>query len=300
MGSHLHKAKVVKNDEFYTSYEDIEKELIHYKNCFDNKIVYCNCDFDWSNFVKFFNDVKIDWNIKEVINTGSDFSNDQNLRLLKKADIVVTNPPFSLFREYVATLVKYDKTFLIMGNCGAATNRDIFPLIKNDKIWIGLNRASDFTDQEGNSVKLGNVVWYTNLFKADKRNLVLTEKYDPAKYPKYDNYDAIEVSRIRDIPCDYGGVMAVPVTLLSDWRCDIIDVVGAPQPGCHGETAPKHGYRDFWCQRQDGSLTGRGGYQTRYSPFIEMNDGKRNILTDGKKELQAVYKRVFIKLKQKD
>ena len=125
----LHKAKRNKNDEFYTQLPDIEKELGHYKKHFKNKIIYCNCDTKDSNFVKYFQDNFEALELKELLYTHNDFRD--NIALLKKADIVVTNPPFSLFRQYLAQLIEYKKKFLIIGSLNAVTYKEVFPLIKN-------------------------------------------------------------------------------------------------------------------------------------------------------------------------
>ena len=140
MSNHnFHRAKQTKNDEFYTQYNDIERELVHYKEYFKDKVVYCNCDADWSNFVKFFNDVKDTWGIKKLLTNSNDFRSPEAIAKLQEADIVVTNPPFSLFREYIAQLMKYDKKFLVIGNMGAVTYKEIFPLIKENKLWLGVS-----------------------------------------------------------------------------------------------------------------------------------------------------------------
>ena len=132
--SNLSEAKKNKNDEFYTMYEDIEKELVHYRDHFKDKIVYSNCDAKWSNFVKFFEDHKEEYGISEFLYSSVDFRGEESIEMLKRADIVVTNPPFSLFREYVAQLMEYEKKFLIIGNKNAITYKEIFPLIKENSL----------------------------------------------------------------------------------------------------------------------------------------------------------------------
>ena len=168
-----------------------------------------------------------------------DFRSKECIELLKQADIVVTNPPFSLFREYVAQLVEYDKKFLIIGNKNAVTYKEIFSLFKENKIRIGYrNMNSDFWLEvpEGNSfekVENGKKVkhimacWYTNLPTTKQEEvLVLYKKYTPEEYPKYDNYDAIDVSKVTDIPQDYNGVIGVPITFLDKYNPEQFEIVG--------------------------------------------------------------------------
>ena len=171
-----------------------------------------------------------------------DFRNEECIELLKQADIVVTNPPFSLFREYVAQLIEYDKKFLIIGSMNAITYKEIFPLIKENKMWLGYKQPVNFVvpdyyeereyrswrDENGvNWRSMGNTCWFTNI-DIEKRHekLILYKKYTPEDYPKYDNYDAIEVSKVKDIPCDYDGVMGVPITFLDKYNPDQFEIIG--------------------------------------------------------------------------
>ena len=174
-----------------------------------------------------------------------DFRKEESINLLKRADVVVTNPPFSLFREYVAQLVKYDKKFLIIGNVNALKYKEIFPLIKQDKMWLGcsihsgdrefgvpddypLEASSCRIDEKGRKfIRVKGVRWYTNIeHKERHEEMILYRKYDPAVYPKYVNYDAIEVSKTADIPCDYDGVMGVPITFMDKYNPDQFEIVG--------------------------------------------------------------------------
>lgn len=171
---------------------------------------------------------------------AGDFRSLECVELLREADIVVTNPPFSLFREYVALLVKYDKRFLIIGNQNAITYKEIFPLIKENKMWLGYGfkgGASHFInhhyvdyatagDHKEGMIRVSGVVWFTNL-ETDKRHepLRLGRKYAEADYPRYDNYDAIEVSKTIDIPADYYGVMGVPITFLDKYCPDQFEII---------------------------------------------------------------------------
>lgn len=239
MNSNLNNAKRNKNDEFYTLYDDIERELMHYKEHLKGKKIFCNADdYKKSNFTKFFVDNFHCLGIKQIesldINgnyykydgenvvtkllSNGDFRSEASIELLKEADIVCTNPPFSLFREYVAQLVEYDKQFLIIGNFNAVKYKEIFPLIKDERLWVGYSPRSMTFIQPDGSEKQVNAVWFTNLeVKRRKEPMKLYHSYEgnEDKYPKYDNYDAIEVSRVNSIPKDYEGVMGVPITFLT-------------------------------------------------------------------------------------
>lgn len=174
---------------------------------------------------------------------AGDFRSAECLELLDEADVVVTNPPFSLFREYVATLMDYDKKFVIMGNINAVTYKEIFPLIRNNKLWPGFsfNKAMRFAmpeeyesrtderDEKGRKIsKVPAIAWYTNLDIVKRHeDLLLYRRYKghEDEYPKYDNYDAIEVSKVKDIPEDYHGVMGVPITFMDKYNPDQFDIV---------------------------------------------------------------------------
>ena len=172
-----------------------------------------------------------------------DFRSAECIDLLKEADIVVTNPPFSLFREYVAQLIKYDKKFLIIGQQNAIHYSDIFPLIKANKLWLGYNngdmafkvpqhyeeRATRFwIDENGQKWRsMGNICWFTNLdIKKRHENLILYKNFNPIEYPTYDNYQAINVGKYADIPCDYEGIMGVPITFLNKFNPDQFELIG--------------------------------------------------------------------------
>ena len=200
--------------------------------------------------------LKTDANVLTVLDGNGDFRSPECVALLKEADIVVTNPPFSLFREYVAQLIEHDKKFLIIGNSNAITYLDFFPLIKANKLWLGMKRIgssraqSDMyfsvtperaaelvaTKKEGDGyvringvvyARLGNAAWFTNLDHARRHeNIILTEKYDSEKYATYHNYDAIEVSKVADIPEDWEGEMGVPITFLGQHNPEQFEIVG--------------------------------------------------------------------------
>ena len=280
----LHGAKREKNDEFYTQLSDIEKELVHYKDHFKNKVVLCNCnDALHSNFAKYFSlnfeflglkklictsygdgdengkvciytgdkngnripDIE-EWYCYELDGKG-DFRSDACIELLKESDIVVTNPPFSLFREFVATLEKYNKKFLILGNKNAITYKEIFPLLKENKIWLGLTMQSGgrfiVSDEKTTSVAakcidgvntafICGAHWFTNLEHSKRHEKIdLYKHYNPEEYPKYDNYDAIEVSKTCEIPMDYDGVIGVPITFLDKYCPEQFEIIG---DACNG------------------------------------------------------------------
>ena len=282
-------AKNKKNDEFYTRLEDIQKELNNYKEYFKDKIIYCNCDDIYtSNFYKYFKDNFNKLGIKKIIATNlsldntayktefdnnskesrtelrgnGDFRSEECVKLLQESDIIVTNPPFSLFREYIAQLIKYNKEFLIIGNMNAATYKEIFPLFKSNQVWFGYTSPKIFITPDRTEKKFGNILWYTNL-ESGKRHCRIDLKNcyygNENSYPKYDNYDAIEVSKVVNIPCDYYGLMGVPVTFLNKYCPEQFELIG-----------------------HDHDLTGDGG--------AGISDGQ--FICKGKN----VYKRVLIKL----
>ena len=274
--NNLHTAKATKNDEFYTQLEDIENELKYYKDYFKGKVVYCNCDGflneEKSNFFVYFSLNYEFLGLKGLICTkynpngkgrkyeyygdlngnnypdeeeiftsdlegDGDFRSEECIEILKKCDIVCTNPPFSLFRQYVAQLFEYKKDFLIIGNVNAISYKEVFPLIKENKMWLGVSSFNkgmyfgvpdDYTyadtykfDRERNGKKVmrvSSICWFTNLdHKKCHEELLLYKKYNTDEYPKYDNYNAIDVSKTRDIPMDYDGVMGVPITFLGKY-----------------------------------------------------------------------------------
>jgi len=326
----LTKAKRAKNDEFYTQYPDIQREVEAYleydPNTFKGKVVYSNCDDPFeSNFFRYFvlnfkrlglkqlittsykpspvantqlelfgndqtlkpakgrpkitankfiiNDVgDMDgdgaFNLTDIaeqlkanknnewapLDGDGDFRSDECIELLKQSDVVVTNPPFSLFREYIKQLFDYDKKFVIIGNMNAITYKEIFPLIKEDKLWLGNgfhagnayfatpNVRSDFAsgvyDQKTGLVKFRNCHWFTNLDHGRRHqaltlmtmadNLKFNKKMkDKTAYDRYDNYDAIEVPFTNAIPSDYEGVMGVPISFLDKYNPDQFEIVGS-------------------------------------------------------------------------
>ena len=295
----LNKARKAKNDEFYTDYSEIEKELAHYSNHFKDKIVLCNCDDPYySEFWRYFkvrfdvlglkkligthydgknlpsyaiefsmiesnelsykdskilrerynttdfdldsiSDCKIHW-----LNGDGDFRSEECLEYLGECDIVVTNPPFSLFREFVRLLVSFDKKFIMLGNNSVLTYSIFFPLIKSNKVWagFGFNKVMRFIIPDEYEIKgngyidkddgkkrgfVSSMSWFTNLpIKKRKEDLILYRTYNPLDYPKYDNYNAINVDKVADIPIDYDGVMGVPITFLDKYNPNQFEIVG--------------------------------------------------------------------------
>ena len=273
--TNLSKARKDKNNEFYTQLSDIENEVKHYKSYFKDKIVYCNCDdYEKSSFFEYFSINFKMLGLKKLITTcykskdsdepskndskhavcleyfgntfkytklqgDGDFRSKECIELLKQADIVVTNPPFSLFREFVAQLIEYDKKFLIVGGQIKVCCKEIFHLIKNNKLWLGYEDGAmtfkvpdSYTgtcngEPGDKKATLGNICWYTNL-DIDKHNLgiSLSKNYTIQDYPKYDNYDAINVNKLKDIPKDYNGVMGVPITILGRYNPEQFEILG--------------------------------------------------------------------------
>lgn len=330
----LNKAKETKNDEFYTQYSDIQKEIEAYleynPDVFRGKVVYCNCDDPFeSNFFRYFvlnfnklglkqlittsykpspvantqlqlfgddktltkvkgrpkvtankfiiNEVRdIDedgeFNLKDVarqlkanknnewtpLEGDGDFRSDESINLLKQSDIVVTNPPFSLFREYIKQLIDYDKKFLIIGNMNAITYKEVFPLLRDNKVWLGnnykINAGAMFfeipekianleqvreikTNESGKKVyitRVQGVRWFTNLDHGRRHQpLPLMTKAEVIKFAtkkpfeKYDNYDAIEVSLVKNIPSDYDGVMGVPMSIFDKYSPEQFEILGS-------------------------------------------------------------------------
>ena len=185
-------------------------------------------------------------NVISILQGNGDFRSDECVELLKQSDVVVTNPPFSLFREYLAQLVQYNKKFLIIGNVNAITYKETFALIKENKLWMGASihsgdrefrvpdsyplKAAGFrVDEKGTKyIRVKGVRWFTNLdYPQRHEDLILYKHYTSEDYPKYDNYDAINVNVTNDIPCDYEGVMGVPITFLDKYNPDQFEILAA-------------------------------------------------------------------------
>ena len=159
---------------------------------------------------------------------NGDFRSAECIELLKESDIVVTNPPFSIAREfYIPTLIQYNKKFLVIGDLNWITYKNFFSYLQNNTLWLGYNSVKEFRQPDNSIKKFGNKLWFTNLdIQKRHEELILNRKYDPNEYPKYDNYDAIEVSKVADIPLDYDGVMGVPITFMSSYNPDQFEILG--------------------------------------------------------------------------
>lgn len=268
--SNLRKAKRNKNDEFFTRISDIEKEMVFYKDRFKDKVIFCNCDDpEYSNFWKYFYmnfkhlglkkliathynadrpTYKLEYDgtdvVKARLKENGDFRSFESIELLKSCDIVITNPPFSLFREYVAQLMEYGKEFLIIGNYNAITYKEIFSLMREDKVWIGHRNVKEFilpknaptkssqrTDEDGvRYQKFGNISWFTNLDTTKRHeDIILFKNYydNPEDYPRYDNYEAINVDKVKEIPVDYDGLIGVPMTFMDKYNPEQFEIVDA-------------------------------------------------------------------------
>lgn len=253
----LNTAKIIKNDEFYTQLKDIEDELQYYTKHLENKIVLCNCDNPkYSNFYKFFYDNFEKLKLKKLIATfmqekngmmfevciknnskvinktqlkqNGDFRSNEMINILDKVDIVITNPPFSLFREFIEILIKHNKLFLVIGNANAITYKKCFEYIAKYKMWLGHNCVRRFISPEKKIVEGARSFWYSNLpTDKQKRHIQLIKKYSPKEYRHYDNYNAIEVSKTKDIPYDFDGVMGVPVTFLDKYNPNQFVILGS-------------------------------------------------------------------------
>ena len=268
--TNLRKAAKVKNDEFYTRYEDIENEVMKYRKQFKDKIVYLPCDDPaekksefWSFFVNNFdafglkkliathfdesgraykiwidsdlnNDGWIDDAdaLQEDLKGNGDFRSEECVEILKECDIICTNPPFSLFRELIDLIMTHNKQFLIIGNKNAYAYKEIFTLIKNNKIWTGYNAVHNFIQPDGNIKKFGNIGWFTNL-QSKKRNeeLILTKVYNKIDFPYLDNYNAINVGKVVNIPKDFDGYMAVPITFIDKYNPNQFEIFGITNTG---------------------------------------------------------------------
>lgn len=334
----LAQAKDAKKDEFYTQLSDIEKELVHYREYFRDKVVFCNCDDPYeSNFFKYFalnfnalglkkliatcydgspiaqqelplfpevetepkrkaykveisevpdldgngtadlTDVQLllkssDNNVKAELKGNGSFDSPESIELLKEADVVVTNPPFSLFREFLALLDKYNKQFIIIGNTNALKYKLTFKMFQEDKIRTGytnFNVGMYFQVPDSwekfhhieNGKKIARVstsCWFTNL-PVSKHNeeLILIKHYTPEEYPKYDNYDAINVNTYTDIPCDFEGVMGVPVTFLDKYNPMQFEIIWTTDRGGDGYLEE---FKKPWDRYDAPVLNGKGLY----------------------------------------
>lgn len=268
--SNLDAAKRNKKDEFYTRIEDIENELKYYKNHFKNKVIYCNCDkFTGDHISNFYNYFTMNFkhlglkklicsyyneggNGKAVIfegikdptiitlNGDGSFDSDECKEFMRSADIIVTNPPFSLFRPFIAQIMEMQKQFIVLGNMNAITYKETFKWIKENKLWagFGFNKTMEFVmpnsyekfNRIENGKKIGKVpaiCWFTNIpIKKRFDELPLYKSYNPTDYPTYDNYEAIECGKVNNIPCDYDGIMGVPISFLDKYNPNQFEIIG--------------------------------------------------------------------------
>lgn len=375
----LFTAKNAKNDEFYTQWIDIEREINAYleydPHVFKDKVVLLPCDDpEWSNFTKYFALHFADLGIKKLISTSfapnskppdvpyqptlfeqeapqfdasrtrqngkkfvlqatdvnrdgvvniedlqweyldgdGDFRSNEITKLRDEADIVVTNPPFSLFREFVAWLVEGDIDFAIIGNTNAITYKEIFPLIKDNLLWLGTSQPKEFRDGNPGATSptkvFGNIKWFTNMQHGRRHNalglmtLEDNKKFSKHKevrgvgYRKYDNYNAIEVPFVDAIPSDYSGVMGVPISFLDKHNPDQFELLGATQRGCHDLVPDTKKYDSYWEVRPDGTKTGSSGGKTNENANLEGNDGKKNYFVNKDGHIvQSAYQRIFIR-----
>lgn len=261
--ANLHNAKTAKNDEFYTQLSDIEKEMRYYKDFFKGKVVYCNCDdARESNFFKYFSMNFEHLGLKKLITTGykengkgvvlvyegdknnnrkvddeeivvnelegdGDFRSDECIEYLKQADVVVTNPPFSLFRQYVQQLMDYGKKFIIIGPLTAVGYKEIFSNIKDNTMWLGMNKVTDFKNYYTNEIGKVGCRWFTNMINKKRTEPIdLYKKYNEKEYPKYANYNGIDCKSIAEIPIDYEGNIGVPLSILDNYCPTQFEIVG--------------------------------------------------------------------------
>ena len=386
----LVRAKNAKNDEFYTQYHDIEKEINAYleynQDVFKDKVILLPCDdLEWSNFTKYFAQNFEKLKLKKLISTSyaiesktykdgfqttlfekrssnfdkkktrikgkiftlakdktgdnriniddldwqylegdGDFRSKELKKLINEADIIITNPPFSLFREFLAWVIKSKKQFLIIGNKSAIGNKEVFPLFKENKLWAGRTEWSggmwfetkNPTDVDrvidGKNMKNVPSVWLTNIDHGRRhQNIPLMSMDDNLKYSKhkeiqgkksydkYDNYDAIEVPFTDSIPSDYEGVMGVPITFLDKYNPEQFDILGSTQRGCHDEVPDTKKYDDYWEVRQNGKKTGSSGGKTNENANLVGNDGRKNYFINKEGHvIQSTYQRVFIRHKK--
>lgn len=354
----LKDAKANKKDEFYTRLEDIEAEISShpdYVRQFKGKTVLCNCDDpEWSNFFKFFRlhfnqlgikkliathynkdgspSYKLEWTGEKLdddtlnmvttpLQGDGDFRSDECIEILKEADIVVTNPPFSLFREYIAQLMEYNKKFIVIGNINAVSYKEFFPLIKDGKVWAGysFNKTMLFEVGDGYSYdskaseKIGDgkhygkvpmIAWFTNL-DIDRVHdaMPLTKNYkgNENKYPMYDNYDAIECGKSSDIPKDYDGVIGVPITFLGIFSPDQFEIVGLVNG--KDDLVDINTTKDYalWHENKIGvGLTGACGKKINGNPVLRGKPSKGCYFTNDNDSstVYSTYARIFIRRKK--
>lgn len=258
-----------------------------------------------------------DKNVKSILKTG-DFRSQECIELLKEADIVVTNPPFSLFREYIGQLMEYQKKFLIIGNMNSITCKEVFPYIQDNRMWIGpsissgdrkfyvpddypLNAAGCGIDSDGRRfIRVKGIRWFTNL-DHNKRHedLDLVCRYSEDEYPTFDNFDAIEVGKTSDIPYDYAGIMGVPITFLDKYNPEQFEILGLSQIGCHDLCPDTKRYNDYKeITMATDKPTGSSGGKTNENAVLKGKGTKKTYYLGPNGEIvHSAYKRIFIRNK---
>jgi len=393
--TNLGAAKAAKNDEFYTQYADIQKEVNAYleynPDTFRDKTVLLPCDDpEWSNFTRFFAQNFERLGLKRLISTSfaveskkykdyeptlfetesplfdldktrikgkifeltrdangsgrididdlewhylegdGDFRSAEVCALRDQADIIVTNPPFSLFREFLAWIIDSRKDLLIIGNQNSVSSKEIFSYIQTDKLWLGatgytndmvfgIPKGAEVDPKDrakaaklgyiGDYTRLGNSCWFTNLdhgrrhqpiqLMSMKDNLRYSKHRDLREkgYPRYDNYDAINVGYIDAIPCDYYGAMGVPITFLDKYCPDQFEILGLTQIGCHDALPDTKRYNDFKeIERSSGRATGASGGKTNENAVLQgVGDKKTYYLGPNGETVYSEYKRILIR-----
>lgn len=254
--------------------------------------------------------------IKHLKGDG-DFRSKECIELLKQADIVVTNPPFSLFREYIAQLVEYDKKFVVLGHQNAITYKEIFKLIKENKIWLGVDNGGtkwfavqdhyDITTESRKKIEngkkyfsMGSIVWFTNLdIKNRHEDLILYKKFNHEEYPTYDNYDAINVDKVADIPMDYSGVMGVPITFLDKYNPAQFEILGITAGRDEFEAIPTKRYINPKQINADGSIANGSKANTRATLTLSKKPNGIYYTADNATGfLQILYARILIRNKK--
>lgn len=257
----LLKAQANKDDEFYTLYEDIDKELINYKNQFKDKVVCLPCNDADKNFHQWFKDHKTELGIKRIIaihyspdrftswyyddevkvplKRNGDVLSTEVITLMKQADIVVTNPPFSIFLDIVKTLERHNLKYILLGTCLKFISRSIYNLFLSHKLYYGFTFGEGghmkFMSPEGKTREINNIAWFQNVIDKEVPFLELTHTYDPSVYVRYDNYDAIEIKNYKTIPKDYTGLMGVSLAFMSTWNPDQFEIVEMLAPNLKGK-----------------------------------------------------------------
>ena len=273
-------------------------------------------------------DVKdLEW---DYLQGDGDFCSKEITNLRNDADIIITNPPFSRWREFISWITEANKKFVIIGNINAITYKEVFPLIQSNKIWIGATNFNtgmyfevpkDFEyastykferEQDGKKVnRVPGVCWYTNIdhgrrhqpltlmTMADNIKFSRHKEIKGKKYQKYDNYDAIEVPFADAIPSDFSGIMGVPISFLNKYNPDQFEILGATQRGCHDAVPDLRKYDDYWEVKPNGQKTGSTGGKTNENANLLGNDGKKNyFINKSGRIIQSAYQRIFIRHKR--